>query len=246
MFKPLNKKDESRHPIPDYQKSKVYGNQHKSWLRIYAIRIEPNIYCITGGAIKLVLKMEEREHLKNELHKLELAKQFLIDNEIIDTDSRFLRTITQMTNLDKINKLTSGSSNWIEEAKERQNNKAWLKHSRRIAIKILTTLREKGIKQTELAELLNVKPQQVNKIVKGRENLTLETISKLELALDINLMSTESKTYNITLHNVLKTNYVYMPYEVTKKEVARQKSTYKLTEDSFQLGMVNETCVEYG
>jgi len=87
LFKPLNKKDESIHPIPDYQKSKVYGEHRKSWLRIYAIRIEPNIYCITGGAIKLVLKMEEREHLKNELHKLELAKQFLINNEIIDADS---------------------------------------------------------------------------------------------------------------------------------------------------------------
>jgi len=151
-----------------------------------------------------------------------------------------------MINLDKINKLTSGNSNWIEEAKERQNNKEWLKHSRRIAIKILATLREKGIKQKELAELLNVKPQQVNKIVKGKENLTLETISKLELALDINLMSIESKTYNVTLHNVVKTNYVYMPYEVTKKEVARQKSTYKLTEESYPLNVVNESSEQYG
>ncbi len=151
-----------------------------------------------------------------------------------------------MANLDKIKKLTSGSSNWIEEARERQNNKAWLKHSRRIAIKILATLREKGIKQKELAELLNVKPQQVNKIVKGKENLTLETISKLELALAIDLMSIENKTYSVTVQNVVKTNYVYLPYEVTKKEVARQKSTYKLIEDSYQLEMVNETCVEYG
>lgn len=87
LFKPLNKKDEETFPIPDYQESKVYGAQQKSWLRIYAIRIEPNIFCVTGGAIKLVQTMEEREHLKNELHKLGLAKQFLIDEGIIDNDS---------------------------------------------------------------------------------------------------------------------------------------------------------------
>jgi len=151
-----------------------------------------------------------------------------------------------MTNVSILNNLTTGSSNWVEEAKERQNNKAWLKHSRRIAIKILVTLREKGIKQKELALTLNVSPQQINKIVKGKENLTLETISKLELALDISLMSVESKAYNITLHNVVKTNYVYMSNELTKKEVARQKSTYKLIEESYPLSVVNEPSEQYG
>jgi len=151
-----------------------------------------------------------------------------------------------MTNLDKLNKLTLGKSNWIEEAKERQNNKVWLKYSRKIAIKVLGTLRDRGIKQKELALMLNVKPQRINTIVKGKENLTLETISKLELALNISLMSIENKTYNVAVNNVVKTNYVYLTYEVTKKEVARQKTTYKLIEDSYQLEMLNETCEEYG
>ena len=36
---------------------------------------------------------------------------------------------------------------------------------------------------------MNVTPQYVNNIVKGRENLTLETIAKLEKALGIELMT---------------------------------------------------------
>jgi ribosome-binding protein aMBF1 (putative translation factor) len=35
---------------------------------------------------------------------------------------------------------------------------------------------------------MKVSPQQINKIVKGQENLTLETISKLEIALNIQLI----------------------------------------------------------
>ena len=87
LFKPLNKSDETKYPIPEYQKSKLYGERHKSWLRIYALRIDENLFFITGGAIKLTETMNEREHLLNELEKLNIVKKFLIDNEIIDTDN---------------------------------------------------------------------------------------------------------------------------------------------------------------
>ena len=36
--------------------------RHASWLRIYALRLEPNVYVVTGGAIKLTRTMQEREH----------------------------------------------------------------------------------------------------------------------------------------------------------------------------------------
>jgi hypothetical protein len=87
LFKPLNKSENTKFPIPDFQKSKTYGSNHKSWLRVYAIRIDSNVYIITGGTIKLTQTMNEREHLKDELNKLNLVKQFLIDNDIIDNDS---------------------------------------------------------------------------------------------------------------------------------------------------------------
>ena len=87
LFKPLNNYENEIYPIPKYQKSKTYGSNYKSWLRIYAIRIEKNVFIITGGAIKLTKTMNDREHLKKELIKLEKVKSFLISEGIIDNDS---------------------------------------------------------------------------------------------------------------------------------------------------------------
>lgn len=86
IFKPLHNNEAQKYPIPSHQKSKVKPN-NKSWLRIYAIRIEPNIFIVTGGAIKLTKTMNEREHLLQELGNLQTAKEYLIENQIIDSDS---------------------------------------------------------------------------------------------------------------------------------------------------------------
>lgn len=86
LFKPLDNREKSVYPPPEYQKNKVYGDEYKSWLRIYAIRIEENVFIVTGGAIKLVKNMNEREHLINELKKLDKIKQFLIGEGIIDKE----------------------------------------------------------------------------------------------------------------------------------------------------------------
>ena len=61
--------------------------KHASWLRIYAIKLEPGIYVITGGAIKLTRTMQEREHTLCELTKMEKVRSHLLTNNIIDKDS---------------------------------------------------------------------------------------------------------------------------------------------------------------
>lgn len=60
--------------------------QHASWLRIYAIKLEPGCYIITGGAIKLTRTMQEREHTLNELNKMERVRNYLIQSNAIDFD----------------------------------------------------------------------------------------------------------------------------------------------------------------
>jgi antitoxin component HigA of HigAB toxin-antitoxin module len=82
---------------------------------------------------------------------------------------------------------TPDSDNWREVTAYRNANKVWLKKSARIAVKILQTFRENKMTQEQLAELMAVSLQQIQKILKGRENLTLETITKLEAALGIEL-----------------------------------------------------------
>ena len=59
---------------------------HPSWLRLYAIKLDKGIYLITGGAIKLTHLMSEREYTLNELKKMEMVRNYLLDNGIIDAD----------------------------------------------------------------------------------------------------------------------------------------------------------------
>ena len=93
-----------------------------------------------------------------------------------------------MNNLkEKLSKIASKqpASRWKEKAKYRRDNREWLKKSAVIAVKILDALKEQSLSQRDLAQRMNISPQQINKIVKGTENLTLETISNLEAALGI-------------------------------------------------------------
>jgi hypothetical protein len=74
VFKPLHRNDATI----KHQETKAYGlNSTHSWLRLYAIRLESNMYVISGGAIKLTKTMNERDHTKNELRKLKLLSAYL-------------------------------------------------------------------------------------------------------------------------------------------------------------------------
>jgi ribosome-binding protein aMBF1 (putative translation factor) len=79
-------------------------------------------------------------------------------------------------------------SDWKAKTKYRRDNREWLKKSAAIAVWVLDALKAQNISQKELAERMNVSPQQISKIVKGQENLTLETISNLEIALGLQII----------------------------------------------------------
>ena len=79
IFKPLH---DSQYQILTLNKSKA----KRTWLRLYALRIETNVYIITGGAIKLTRTMQERRHTNRELSKIESCRRYLLDQGIIDID----------------------------------------------------------------------------------------------------------------------------------------------------------------
>ena len=79
-------------------------------------------------------------------------------------------------------------STWREEAEWRHENASWLRHSQQIAVKVLLRMKELHLTQTALAERMNCTQQYVSKILKGKENLSLETMTRLEDALEINLI----------------------------------------------------------
>lgn len=91
---------------------------------------------------------------------------------------------------EKLKALESGEpSNWKERVRYRRENSGWLRKSAIIALKVLDALKAQGLSQKDLAEKMSVSPQHVSKIVKGHENLTLETIAKLESALGIKIIA---------------------------------------------------------
>lgn len=93
-------------------------------------------------------------------------------------------------NKSKLNSLISDQpSGWLEKARVRAENSDWLDKSASIALKVLHELREQSMSQKDLAEKLHVSTQYVSKLVKGKENLSLETICKLEKVLDTTLIS---------------------------------------------------------
>lgn len=79
-------------------------------------------------------------------------------------------------------------SNWRKEAEERQANKEWLRYSQMIAMKMLNRMEELGLTQKKLAERMGCSQQYVSKVLRGRENLSLETLCKIENALDLQIV----------------------------------------------------------
>jgi len=77
----------------------------------------------------------------------------------------------------------------LEKIKDRINNRIWLKYSQKVALIVLNEIELKDISQKELALKMEVSPQYINKLVKGKEKLNIETISKLESALNINILT---------------------------------------------------------
>ena len=91
-----------------------------------------------------------------------------------------------------VEKLKQMSRPMTEEEKKdidfRRENREWLSISERLALKLRRILRTEGISQNELAARMEVTPAQVTKILSGKENLGLKTISKIEKAIGQNLI----------------------------------------------------------
>ena len=57
---------------------------------------------------------------------------------------------------------------------------------------MLDKMEQLKITQKQLAERMNCSQQYISKILKGKENLSLETLTKIENALDIQILTPET------------------------------------------------------
>lgn len=110
-----------------------------------------------------------------------------------------------METIEKLNALKSSTpSEWREKAQWRRENREWLKKSREIALAVLNAISNNPVMtQKELARQMGVSPQYVSKILKGEENLSLQTITKLESILEIELISVHKQVQQFESKQVL-------------------------------------------
>lgn len=95
-----------------------------------------------------------------------------------------------MSNKEKFISLVSTEiTNTVAKNRDRIKNRAMLRESQSIALKVLEKLEEIRWSQRKLAKEMGVTPQQITKIVKGQENLTLETQIKLQSILKIPILA---------------------------------------------------------
>lgn len=83
---------------------------------------------------------------------------------------------------------SSEPSKWRKNAEWRMANKSWLRYSQQIAMMMLDRMEELELTQKSLAEKMGCSQQYISRVLKGRENLSIETISKIESALELEIL----------------------------------------------------------
>lgn len=92
--------------------------------------------------------------------------------------------------------VSNEETNTVAKAKDRIAKRAYSRMAKSIAIAILARLEALNWKQIDLAEKMEVSPQQISKWLKGDENLTLETIANLSKVLEYDLIAVNKTDLN--------------------------------------------------
>lgn len=86
------------------------------------------------------------------------------------------------------NNQSATPSKWREAAEWRRKNENWLKYSRVITMKTMQAMDKQSVTQSILAKRMGCSQQYVSNLLKGSSNMTLETIARIETALNIGLI----------------------------------------------------------
>lgn len=99
--------------------------------------------------------------------------------------NRLHRILIMSNNLNK--KVTKTARSWKERSKQDRSNRRSITRAQLFALELLDYMDAHKIKQKDLAVKMDVTPQQVNKILRAKANLTFETLDKIEDALGITI-----------------------------------------------------------
>ncbi|CAM3469722.1 helix-turn-helix transcriptional regulator [Aquirufa ecclesiirivi] len=115
----------------------------------------------------------------------------------------------------ELEKISVKDLSWMDDENLNKDNEDWLDFSFKIAVKVLSELRLKGISQNSFADLMGCSSQYISKLLKGKENLTIQTIFKIQKVLGLQLISTFDFEYQDTISTnevtLIPQTFVRMP-----------------------------------
>lgn len=79
---------------------------------------------------------------------------------------------------------------WLEENQNPEIDR-FIERNLEITQKVCSILKQRNIRKKEFAKMLDKKPSEITKWLSGLHNLTLKSITKMEVALGVNLMNPE-------------------------------------------------------
>lgn len=89
---------------------------------------------------------------------------------------------------------------------DRRKNRYWITASSAIALKIKRRLKEMGISQLELAEILGITAANVTRYLSGKTNFELKTLIEIERAIGVHIIDqdiispqSQTKTLNVNV-----------------------------------------------
>jgi hypothetical protein len=71
----------------ELQPSKTQGPDKDCWIRIYGVRVNPEMFIVTGGAIKLVHRIKDDKNLIDERSKLLRVRDYLKQEGLFDAEA---------------------------------------------------------------------------------------------------------------------------------------------------------------
>lgn len=120
-----------------------------------------------------------------------------------------------------------GEGRFVKDAQFVKENWDWLQYSYALAIKVRSRMVELGWTQKQLAQALDCTQQHVSVILNGRVNMTLETIAKLEKALQFDLIGKSLISFSAYTMSARPNSYLSEP---NPSEVSADLHTRHLVE----------------
>lgn len=85
---------------------------------------------------------------------------------------------------------TDPDKSWKARAEWRRANRGWLRVSGRIAVAVLDAMEKSGTDRESLREAAGLSGEQMERILSGREDFTVDTIRRLEAVLGTAIVRT--------------------------------------------------------